>query len=504
MFNDENDPDLFQTDTDTRITSPTTGLKSITDEYSSDISPLSSKTPGSVVVIINARLAQLKSLTPPSDVETMTILNNISDERIISHKLASLLDYLIASMTSTSLSTTRAQKEVKQLRDELRISENRSSRLLLHLQQNVKLISRIATNENNTTLLQEANENVHSVNLSDQVQTHDYLKSLNEVFRQRNDAKLGIEALELLKQEIAINTIMRKQTIDLQKALIGIKDTMEMLKDQVAKAGSAKKLSMLKAQLTKRNESISKICEMMGCEVDNVENCVFQTVEQNKHSGMMIEKLKGQMKQITEESERFIKTLSQQNEELKMKVEANAKTQINVKRAKARLCQALGQQAKGVDDVDALVYAANMSIKIINEHKAVMTSLRTDQGKLVDRVHFLLDENEELKRLQEQNRLLMEKQTITIQELKNSNEFNHYVSPKRDKIVHKRKVVSPVESKEEEPNSSVVDLKLTPDDSFESDVHFGELNSLKLQFNNIGRELSELQNQIKAKMEPDD
>ena len=98
-----------------------------------------------------------------------------------------------------------------------------------------------------------------------------------------------------------------------------------------------------------------------------------------------------------------------------------------------------------------------------------------------------------MKRLNDQNQQLLSKQTTVIHDLQKSNK--KYWEDKQNSSG----LASPKSNVQ--GNISNSGFTLSQDDTFDHDIHFGELNDLKAQFSSLGKELEELHNQMKAKIE---
>jgi len=439
----------------------------------------------SLKVLIDSRLVQLKSLTPTNDKTQVDLIGKVMNIKNPIQQVGSLLDYFIQKMSSMNCDMAKLQNELKISKEEQKIAESRSSRLLLHLQQNVKLIAQIATNDGQSTLADEAVQNIQSLDSIQLGNHNDYIKQINAVFNQKKDNKLSMEVFELLKQEISINTLLRRQTKILQEKSNEIADQMNNIKQQLQKATSGKKIEQLKQQINKQGSIINELCTLSNCTSEELPNTISHNIEQIKMYETQVDQIKKKLKQVKDEQEQKMGLIIKENDDLKTQLSLKEKTNTNITKAKQRLVAAIGQDVKGSDDIECLVSAANHSIKIVNEHKAVCKVLDQIPGKLVKKIGDILAENEELKRIQEQNSILLAKQTETIQELRTFSE----------KTQNDIEVYNSNHDESKNNNDSRIEYS-----SMESDLHFGELNDLRLQFSTIGRELEELQNQMKEKL----
>jgi hypothetical protein len=116
--------------------------------------------------------------------------------------------------------------EMQRARDELRMSENRASRPLLDLRQNVKLLTHVAAQEWETTIVQEAAQDVANVSELDCPISPTYLKQLGQVLSGSGGRPTGLEVLELLTQEISIPSVLRRRTTKLFEMSTCLTQTM--------------------------------------------------------------------------------------------------------------------------------------------------------------------------------------------------------------------------------------------------------------------------------------
>ena len=512
--------------------------------------------PVSVITVINSRISQMKSLTSPSDLEQIQLLDSIQKVSYenVSTKLATFLDFIITRLSNLTLDMAVLKNDVKQTKEELRISENRSTRLLMHLQQNVKIMTRIATNDNETTLVQEANKNLQRVMSMENYELPSqktYIKQLKSVFQQRRDSKLTIEALELLKQELSINILMRKQTDSLNQASTKIQDTIDAMrkeivnKEETVKAETKQLIEKLKkeneekqATIEETNLYLGQIAQIMG--VSNPSQ-VLVDLPKIKQASVLLQRDNQQLKAKCEESTNKLKALEKKarklEDENKTMKDAlnnvNQKRETNIERARKRLFESLGEEEekrilkdyKGKNEIDLLVYGTNASIKIITEQRKCKSLLKVQDGELLQKVINMVEENQGLKNLAERNQAILSKQTLTLHELQNQLEEQKVKVEQYPKPNESLSQISPIkknynssiqqesssksislsihnDNENAEDNESDNDDVLNDDDlemSLESINHMNELDNLKAEFSTIGHELEQLQTMMKFK-----
>ena len=560
---DKNSSNSFQFANDRDVTPSGSPISKSTNlsSFSFGSPVIDPNVPVSVITVINSRISQMKSLTSPSDLEQIQLLDSIQKVSYenVSTKLATFLDFLITRLSNLTLDMAVLKNDVKQTKEELRISENRSTRLLMHLQQNVKIMTRMATNDNETTLVQEANKNLQRLLNTENYELPSqktYIKQLKSVFQQRRDSKLTIEALELLKQELSINIMMRKQTDSLNQASTKIQDTIDAMrkeivnKEETVKAETKQLIEKLRkecddkqATIEETNLYLGQIAQIMG--VSNPSQVLID-LPKIKQASVMLQRENQQMKAKYDEYSNKMKTLEKRSrkleEENKTMKDAlnnvNQKRDTNIERARKRLFESLGEEEekrilkdyKGKNEIDLLVYGTNASIKIITEQRKCKSLLKVQDGELLQKVINMFEENQELKNLAERNQALLSKQTLTLHELQNQleeqkvkieqypkpNETLSQLSPIKknsnssiQQSENKSKSISLSFHNEEEnadenddDNEDVLNDIDNDDDlemSLESINHMNELDTLKAEFSTIGHELEQLQTLMKFK-----
>ena len=546
------DSDSFALDNDLKILPNGSPISKATNLSSISISSpiIEPRVPISVITVINSRISQMKSLTSPNDLEQIQLLDSIQKVSYdnVSTKLASFLDFIITRLSNLTLDMAVIQNDMKQAKEELRISENRSTRLLMHLQQNVKIMTRMATNNNETTLIQEANKNLQRLLSTEQIDLPSpttYTKQLKSVFQQRRDSKLTIEALELLKQEISINVLMRKQTDSLNLASNQIQDTIQAMKKDIAH-----KEDFMKAETKQMIENLKKECDNKQRALEERESILVQMAQilglQDTSQVIMelprlvqatniLKRDNQQLKTKFDECntklkalEKKTKKLEEENREMKEQLtNENQKRNTNIERARKRLFDSLGEEEqnrilkdyKGKNEIDLLVYGANSSIKIITEQRKCKSLLKVQDGELLQKVINIIEENQELKNLVERNQAILSKQTLTLHELQNQLEEQKMKTEQYPKPEETLSQLSPIKansSLHKENKSASLNVSINVDDenlsddngndiendddlemSIESINHMNELDALKAEFSSIGHELEQLQTLMK-------
>lgn len=402
----------------------------------SPISPISVNTQQALATLIEDAANQLRAVTLPNDKEQLQFLDSLYISKSKSNlpsgninmtinKVSSLLDFLVEKVTSSSLEITKMYKEMQSAKEESKISENKASRMLLHLQQNVKLLSRIATNNGETTIAQEAALNVQSIsNLEDSNIPPDYVRQLKQTLSNKKDPTAQVEVLELLKQEISINAILRKQTQNLSQTSENLLKSIEIIKNQVSNV-SKKKVEKMKQQIKKNSNFVKQLCTLCGCEETQIIETIQKSTEQAKRNQASIELLSKKLQQMKAETETKVTTLSDENSKLSNEINI-LKHQINqyeniqksAQKTRMKLCELLTIQTNPKQtEFEAITAAANQAIPVLINYFNIQKKIDVDISNISDYIQSLKDENIKLKLDQEKKRVLMEKQAATIAEL---------------------------------------------------------------------------------------
>lgn len=402
----------------------------------SPISPISVNSQQALTTLVIDAVNQLRAVTLPNDKEQLQFLDslyipntksNINNSNISSpvNKISSLIDFLIEKVTSSSLEITKMYKEMQNAKEESRISESKASRMLLHLQQNIKLLSRIATNNGDTTIAQEAALNVQSIsNLEDAHIPPDYIRQLKQTLSNKKDPTAQVEVLELLKQEISINSILRKQMQTLSQTSDSLLKSIELIKSQVSNV-SKKKVDKMKLQIKKQQAFNKQLCSLCGCEENQIIETIQKSAEQAKRNQASIELLSKKLQQMKTETETKISDLTDENSKLtneinilKHQLSQYENIQKSAQKTRMKLCELLNIQTNPKQtEFEAITTAANQSIPILISYFNIQKKTNVDISNIADYIQELKDEVSKLKIDQEKKRALMEKQAATIAEL---------------------------------------------------------------------------------------
>ena len=402
----------------------------------SPISPISVNSQQALTTLVIDAVNQLRAVTLPNDKEQLQFLDslyiqntksNINNSNISSpvNKISSLIDFLIEKVTSSSLEVTKMYKEIQNAKEESRISESKASRMLLHLQQNIKLLSRIATNNGDTTIAQEAALNVQSIsNLEDAHIPPDYIRQLKQTLSNKKDPTAQVEVLELLKQEISINSILRKQMQTLSQTSDSLLKSIELIKAQVSNV-SKKKVDKMKLQIKKQQAFNKQLCSLCGCEENQIIETIQKSAEQAKRNQASIELLSKKLQQMKTETETKISGLTDENSKLtneinilKHQLSQYENIQKSAQKTRMKLCELLNIQTNPKQtEFEAITTAANQSIPILISYFNIQKKTNVDISNIADYIQELKDEVSKLKIDQEKKRALMEKQAATIAEL---------------------------------------------------------------------------------------
>lgn len=402
----------------------------------SPISPISVNSQQALTTLVIDAVNQLRAVTLPNDKEQLQFLDslyiqntksNINNSNISSpvNKISSLIDFLIEKVTSSSLEVTKMYKEMQNAKEESRISESKASRMLLHLQQNIKLLSRIATNNGDTTIAQEAALNVQSIsNLEDAHIPPDYIRQLKQTLSNKKDPTAQVEVLELLKQEISINSILRKQMQTLSQTSDSLLKSIELIKAQVSNV-SKKKVDKMKLQIKKQQAFNKQLCSLCGCEENQIIETIQKSAEQAKRNQASIELLSKKLQQMKTETETKISGLTDENSKLtneinilKHQLSQYENIQKSAQKTRMKLCELLNIQTNPKQtEFEAITTAANQSIPILISYFNIQKKTNVDISNIADYIQELKDEVSKLKIDQEKKRALMEKQAATIAEL---------------------------------------------------------------------------------------
>ena len=353
-------------------------------------SPTIDRIPAHVTQLVDEAIDQLKSITLPHDKSQQAFLQSLDDERVPSARLVSLLNFLLQKVAATSLETSKMFREQQQAREELRISENRASRLLLHLQQNVKLLARVATGEGETTIVQEAAQNLASVGSGEVGVSGDYLKQMKRALESGTDRLAGVEVLELLKQEISINAIMRKQTERLFETSKKLSVAVQQLRKDVAARQAEPVDRAAREKLAQREKLIHEIVEVTGLQQESLAEGVAQIVRENATSKRTSELLRKKCLAMQQE-------LTAAQNTAKEEQAKNEEREEKIRKSRMDLMEVLGIRCKAASEADALSFGVARALPFVNQSKDVARMLGVDATGIVDAVKKLVLENEELR-----------------------------------------------------------------------------------------------------------
>ncbi|OHS94793.1 hypothetical protein TRFO_39033 [Tritrichomonas foetus] len=481
----------------------------------SPISPISSSFSNSqpILTLVDEAASQLRAVTLPNDKEQLQFLETLKKTNQPMKKISILVDFLIEKVTSSSLEVTKMYKEMQTAREESKISESKASRLLLHLQQNIKLITRVATNNGETTLAQEAALNVQSVSQLDAQIPPDYIRQLKQTLSNKKDPMVQVEIMELLKQEIAINSLFRKQTQQLTKTSENLVKSISEIKNQMSTM-SLKQTEKLKQQIKKYHTFIKQICDSCGCDEAHIIETIQKSTDQAKRNQASIDLLSKKLQQMKGESETKISQLVNEKSNLtneinilKHQIGQYENVQKNAQRVRMKLCELLGVQANiKSSEFESLVFAANSAIPVVNNYLSLQKTLGVEPMKANEYIQDLRDEIARLKNDQEKKRILMEKQAATIAELQDKSWKNWGMEPvgstQNINFSNTQSIDENSASYEQSPpttkSTSLADSNYTTfnyDDTADED-QLGQLTEIQNQFSSIEKELDAIRNQV--------
>jgi hypothetical protein len=461
------------------------------------LSPIVDRVPRALINLVDEAASQLKLVTLPNDASQLKFLNSIEAMPDPLEKITAFVNFLVQKVASTALETTKMFREMQRARDELRISENRASRLLLHLQQNVKLLTRVATQEGETTIVQEAAQNMASVSELDCPVSPTYLKQLKQVLSGPADRLAGLEVLELLKQEIAINSVLRRQTTKLFEMSTRLTQSIELLKSEFKK----KERDPIKEDLRRSQAALETIAGTLKCQVADVEVSVARIADENAAKQRMIELLKSKHSEL-------IKKNSEQANELeivKHELQQHQESEKRGQKVRMQLQKELEQSVKATSEIDALIFAASMAIPIIEAHKNVCQLLETNSEQAASVVAGLKAENDKFKQVIEQNRVLMTSQAETIQTLQDSSWKQWGINLAGSLELGDAESMNDTDLQEaiaERVIGTPRSTNASDELQLETDIQFSELKGLNEQFTSIERELDDLRQQIGVQYDP--
>ena len=480
------------------------------------ISPISLNHQKSITTLVEDASNQLRAVTLPTDKEQIKFLDTLKIVNSPMQKLASLLDFLVEKVTSSSLEVTKMFKEMHSAKEEAKISDAKASRLLLHLQQNVKLLAQLATNNDETTLVQEAALNVQSVSSFETGIPSDYIRQLKLVLASNRDPMAHVEVLELLKQEISINSIMRRQTQALNQKSSSLMKSIEDIKAQMTNI-SVTKSEKMKQQIRKQRAFIKQICGLCGCEESHILETIQKSADQAKRNQASIELLSKKVQQMKAEHETQLSKFANENGKLvnemnilKHQLGQYETAQKSAQKTRMKLCELLGIQANAkYTELEALIFAANQAIPVVINYKNIEKGLGIDPSQAGEYIEQLKEEISHLKVDQEKKKALMEKQAATIAELQdeswkkwgfdsepnsNSNSSRKHSPLNNINFSHIHSIDDPESSfvHTTKSNTSLTENSM----SIGEDSHFGELNNLKNEFSTIEKELHQLQSHL--------
>jgi hypothetical protein len=430
--------------------------------------------------LIDEATAQLLSVTLPNDTSQLKFLRSLESVTSPIEKISSFVNFLVQKVTTSSLETARMFKEMQHAKEQLRLSENRESRLCLHLQQNVKLLGRVATNEGDTTLVQEAAQNIASVSGLDFQVPPNYLKQIKQALSAKRDRLVGVEVLELLKQEISINSILRKQIEQLFSTSHRLQQAVETIKQEFKRRGPDRVISELK----KSESLLTQIAGFLKCPVAEIEATVTRLIEENSSKQRSLDLLKKKLADLTKQFNDQQGEFEIAKHQLQQREESDKRGQ----KVRMQLLKELGLQCKATTELDALIFAASRAVPIVESHRVICSALQSNPGQVLNVIDQIRQENEKLKRVIEQNRALMANQAETIQALQDQSWKKWAQSPDSLAVPH-----DDAASHSSDSNSQM---------DLETEAQFSQLKGLNEQFTSIERELDELKQEMDAQFEP--
>ena len=326
-----------------------------------------------LTLVLDNAVARLKSLTNTNDKSQYEFLCNLDEEPAPLTKLTSLLNFLVNKVGEMS-------QEKQTAEEELRISENRAARLLLHLQQNVKLLARVATGEGETTLLQESAQNAASLSEFDASIASDYLRQMKRALECGKDRLTGVEVLELLKQEISMNAIMRKQTERLFETSRRLSAAVSQLRRDLSTRVSVKASEKV----------LGDIMKVTGLEPDSLVSGITKVMNENVASKRTCDLLKKKCLALKQEADMV-------ESKFKAEVERSRQEEGKIREARVALLGALGIQCKAASEIDALNLGVSKVLPLIRQSEEISQLLGVDMSHSVEALKRLIMDNEALK-----------------------------------------------------------------------------------------------------------
>lgn len=433
---------------------------------------------GIPIMWMQESIDQLRCITLPNDKAQQAFLTVLGNEKEPKMKLTLLVDFLLQKVASSSVESSKMYREMQEAKEELRISENRASRLLLHLQQNVKLLSRLATGEGETTLVQEAAQNMSSISSFDPNIAGDYLKQMKRALLSGKDPLAGVEVLELLKQEVSINTIIRKHTEKLFNTSKGLSDSIVKLRSEVqAKRDQNDKL--INEKLAQKEAVIQKIVDVTGINQESLVIGLQQVMRENEATKMEAKLLKEMCAKL--------------KQQISINDAENQEREKTMQKTRMDLFNLLGVRCKAASEFDALMFGVSAAIPVLKDAQTLSQMLGVGTKDVVSAVSSIQAQSEELKMANERTKALMAKQAEAIQVLENTSKWTDPVSGYVEEEVSPRLQASPIRPAPMEISSMTEESTLL---DIDQEDHLNQLDQLQSQFTAIEKELQELQKQI--------
>lgn len=428
---------------------------------------------------LESRIQRFRCFLDYEDENTLASISRIEQISDPFEQTMQFVDALIEYSALKSLSSQQLASELAKSKDDIQKAELRNSRLLNHLQKNVKVLTQAATNDNKTTLLQEAALTTEFIGEGIPINSRIHLKGLHKAL-QNQDVKAGVETIELLKQEIALNAIIRKQFILLKQKSEAVTATIKQLKEETDN------------KFLRSTQIVRCLLQVTGSTEDQLESVVTNVFESQKSSQTQLLQLQQRFDSVSNDFKRKIEKLKEENTKLEQSYTQKYQDEIEQMAMHLRSCLKC--------DTSSLS-ASEIAEQVDGRFKGLIEQLHTDD--IESAINSLVSKNRELTRLQTQNQDLMEKQSHLIQTLHESAWIRWASDLARDLGLEPSSLTDE-SSLREAISSRIADVSNEEERTElfdDTSIGFTDLSRLQKEFNSIEKDLAELHNQLIATSE---
>jgi ABC-type transporter Mla subunit MlaD len=229
----------------------------------------------------------------------------------------------------------------------LQAAETRAARLHLLFRQNIALLTRMATDSGSTSLLGEAAQNIAAA--GPPPVPPDHISKLAQTLSSDDNT----ECIGLLRQEVCLNTVLRRQTERLSAQSRRLNEAVQELRSRLAETGP---------------DRTRRVCERLECGVDDMEARLAQLIDENHR-----------LRAAAGDPD-------QQAAELAIFRDAAVRSRA----VRMELMHEIGVMVRAKSEFDALHFGARWALKIVKKFKEVCRILGAEEDDVVDRVNEIV------------------------------------------------------------------------------------------------------------------